>query len=91
MHGLLEQHWRDVSASGLTGALAPFQIGIFSDHVLPEFILPPCQFFLVSNDFFGAELLVLCQRDKTKVHMGRFLVYMHHGGYDRVFLLMFFA
>ena len=66
----------------LAGTLTTLQYRILLDHVFPELVLPPCQLFLVAHDLLGAEPLVLCQRDKRKVHMGRFLVHMHHGGYN---------
>ena len=75
-------------APGFAGALAALQIGVFFDHVLPKSVLPLRQLPLVADDLLGGEPLVRCQRDKGKVHMGRFLVHMHHGGYDRVFGLI---
>ena len=66
-------------SSGFAGAFAALQIGIFLDHMLPKPVLPLRQFLLVADNFFGAESPVLRQRDKAKVHMGRFLVHMHHG------------
>ena len=72
-------------SSSFAGAFAALQIGVFFDHVLPEPVLPLRQLLLVADDLLGAEPPVRCQRDEAKVHMGRFLVHMHHGGYDRVF------
>ena len=76
-------------APGFAGALAALQIGVFFDHVLPEPVLPLRQLLLVADDFLGGEPLVRCQRDKAKVHMGRFLVHMHHGGYNGFGILVF--
>ena len=89
MDGLLEQPRRDMVAPGFAGAFAAFQIGIFFDHVLPKSVLPLRQLLLVADDFLGAEPSVLRQRDKAKVHMGRFLVHMHHGGYNGFRVLVF--
>ena len=77
-------------APGLAGTLAPLQIGVFFDHMLPKPVLPLRQLLLVADNLLGAEPPVLRQRDKRKVHMGRFLVHMHHGGYDgfRVLVLL---
>ena len=76
-------------APGFAGALAALQVWVFLDHVLPKSVLPLRQLLLVAYDFLGAEPPVLRQRDKAKVHMGRFLVHMHHGGYDRFRVLVF--
>ena len=86
---LLEHPWRDMVAPGFAGAFATLQVGIFLDHVLPEPVLPLCQFLLVADDFLGTEPPIRRQRDKRKVHMRRFLVHMHHGGYDRFRVLVF--
>ena len=69
---------------------ATLQIWKLLDHVFPKLILPPGQLLFIAHDVFGAEPAVLRQRDKTKVHMGRFLVHMHHGGYNCLFGLMLF-
>ena len=55
----------------------------------PEPVLPLRQLLLVADDLLGAESLVLRQRDEAKVHMGRFLVHMHHGGYNCFLVLVF--
>ena len=67
-------------AARLAGTLAALQVGVFDDHVLPELVLPPAQFLFVAYDFFGTEPAIRRQGDKRKVHMGRLLVHMHHGG-----------
>ena len=77
-------------APGQAGALATLQIWKLLDHVFPKLILPPGQLLFIAHDVFGAEPAILRQRDKTKVHMGRFLVHMHHGGYNCLFGLMLF-
>ena len=86
---LLEHPWRDMVAPGFTGTLAAFQIGVFFDHMLPKPVLPLRQLFLVAYDFFCTEPPVLRQWDERKVHMGRFLVHMHHCGYNCFLVLMF--
>ena len=84
-----EHPWWDMVASGFAGAFAALQIRVFFDHMLPKPVLPLRQLFLVAYDFFGAEPPVLCQRDKRKVHMGRFLVHMHHRRYNCFRFLIF--
>ena len=75
-------------APGLAGTLTALQIRELLDHVFPELILPPGQLLFVAYNIFGTEPAVLRQRDKTKVHMGRFLVHMNHSGYNCLFGLM---
>jgi len=75
-------------ASGFAGTLAALQIGVFFDHMLPKPVLPLRQLFLVAYDFFCTEPPVLRQWDERKVHMGRFLVHMHHSGYNGFRVLM---
>ena len=87
---LLEHAGRNVVAPGQAGAFAALQIREFLDHVFPELILPPGQLLFVAHNVFGAKPAILGQRDKTKVHMGRFLVHMHHGRYNCLFGLMLF-
>ena len=76
-------------SSGFAGALAALQIRVFFDHMLPKPLLPLCQLLLIAYDILGTEPPVLCQWDKRKVHMGRFLVHMHHGGYNCFLVLVF--
>ena len=77
-------------AARLAGALAALQVGIFLNHVFPEPVLPPGQLLFVAHDLLGAQATVCGQWDKRKVHMGRFLVHMHHGGDDRFSGLVLF-
>ena len=67
-------------SSGYPGRFPTLQIGIKLHHVVPEVILPPGQILLVSHDLLGTEPPVGSDWDKRKVHVGRFLVHMHHGG-----------
>ena len=69
-------------AARLAGALAALQVGVPLDHVFPEIVLPPGQLLFVAHDLLGTQAAVCGQWDKRKVHMGRFLVHMHHGGDD---------
>ena len=66
----------------LACALTALQVGVFFDHVFPELVLPPGQLLFVAYDLLGAESAIWCQGDKRKVHMGCFLIHMHHGGND---------
>ena len=89
-HRFLEQPGRDVGSAGSTGGFPTLKIRVLFDHVLPKFILPLGQLLFVADDILGTEPLIRGQRGKTKVHMGRFLVHMHYGGYDcfgRLFFL----
>lgn len=88
MNHFLEYSRWNMAASGLAGTLTALQIGIFLDHMLPKPVLPLRQLLLVTNDFLGAEPSVLRQRDKRKVHMGCFLVHMHHSRYNCFWVLM---
>ena len=63
---------RDMVAPGQAGALATLQIWKLLDHVFPKLILPPGQLLFIAHNIFGAKPAILGQRDKTKVHMGRF-------------------
>src|SRR5699024_70539 len=87
---LLEDAGRDMVAARLACALAALQVGVFLDHVLPELVLPPGQLLFVAHDVLGTQAAVRRQWDKRKVHMGRFLVHMHHGGEYCFFGLLFF-
>ena len=80
---LLEDAGRDMVAARLAGALPALQVGVFYDHVFPEFVLPSSQLLFVAHDLLGAQATVCCQGNKGKVHMGCLLVHMHHGGDDR--------
>ena len=64
---LLEDTKRDMVAARLTGTLAARQVGIFSNHVFTELVLPPGRLLFVAYDFFGSESAVCSQRDKRKV------------------------
>ena len=57
--------------------------------VVASRFLPAAQLLPVADDVLGAEPLVGGQRDKTKVHMGRSLVHMHHCGDHGLLRLMF--
>src|SRR5699024_7888947 len=87
---ILKYAGRDVVAPGQAGAFAALQIWELLDHVFPKLILPPGQLLFIAHNVFGAEPAVLSQRDKAKVHMGRFLVHMHHSRYNCLFGLMLF-
>ena len=75
---LFEHSGWDVVTSGLAGTFPTLQVGIFPHHVFPELVLPLGQLFLISHNLLGAEPAIRSHRDKRKVHMGRFLVHMHH-------------
>ena len=85
MHRFFEEPGRDMGPACLTGAFTAFQLRVSLHHVLPKLVLPPGQLFLVPHDFLSS---ILRQRDKTKVHMGRFLVHMHHGRDNGIRILM---
>ena len=66
----------------LAGALPTLQVGIFLHHVGVKIILPLRQIRPVAYDFFGAQAVVLCQRNKSQVEVGRFLVHVYHRRHD---------
>jgi hypothetical protein len=47
--------------------------------------LPLGQALLIAQHGFSGQLALLGDGDKAKVHMGRCLVHMHHGGDDILF------
>src|SRR5699024_11434554 len=69
MGHLLEDTRRDVVTARLACALAALQVGVLCNHVFPELVLPPGQFFLVAYDLLGTKSSVWRQGDKRKVHM----------------------
>lgn len=68
--------------AGFSKDFAAFRLGVSLNHMFKELVLPPDQLLLVAHDLRGTQSFILRQRDKTKVHMGIFLVQMHHGGQD---------
>ena len=58
------------------------QVGIFSTHVGVKIVLPLRQIRPVAYDFFGAQAVVLCQRNKSQMQVGCFLVHVYHCRHD---------
>jgi len=69
----------------LTGTFPTLQVGIFLHHISVKIVLPFCQVRPVADDFFSAQTVVLRQRDKDQMQMGRFLVHVHHRRYNIFF------
>ena len=87
VNGILEEPRRDMGAPGLAGRFPTFQIRIEFHHVAPEVILPLGKILLVSNNLLGTEPVIGRDGNKTKVHVGRFLVHMHHSRNISCFIL----
>ena len=66
----------------LAGTFATLQIGIFLDHVFPILVLPLSELLLLPKISLAHSLLSSVSGTKQRVHMGRFLVQMHHSGYN---------
>ena len=66
----------------LAGALPTLQVRIFLHHVGVKVILPLRQVRPVADDLFGAQAVVLCQRHKGQMQVGRFLVHVYHRRHD---------
>lgn len=65
-----------------TGALPTFQIRVFFYHVGVKIVLPLCQVCPVAADFFCTQPVILRQRHKGQMQVGRFLVHVYHGRDD---------
>ena len=66
----------------LYGRCAALQFRPALRHASIEIVLPADHVFLVAEDFFCGQPVVLCQRHKTQVQVGCRLIQMHHSGDD---------
>ena len=79
---LLEQTGGDMLPACLAGALPTLQVGIFLHHIGVKIVLPLCQVCPVADNLLCTQAVVLCQRDKDQMQVGRFLVHVYHGRHD---------
>lgn len=66
----------------LAGAFPTLQVGIFLHHVGVKIILPLRQVCPVADNLLSAQAVVLCQRNKGQMQVGRFLVHVYHRRHD---------
>ena len=66
----------------LAGTFPTLQVGIFLHHIGVKIVLPLRQVCPVADNFFGAQAVVLCQRNKGQMQVGRFLVHVYHRRHD---------
>ncbi|SJP35297.1 Uncharacterised protein [Clostridioides difficile] len=66
----------------LAGTLPTLQVGIFHHHIGVKIVLPLRQVCPVANNLFSAQAVVLCQRNKGQMQVGRFLVHVYHRRHD---------
>ena len=73
---LFEKPGGDMLPACLAGAFPTLQVRIFFHHIGVKIVLPLCQIRPVADDFFRAQAVVLCQRNKGQMQVGRFLVHV---------------
>ena len=66
----------------LAGAFPTLQVGVLLHHTGVKIVLPLRQIGPVADNFFGAQAVVLCQRHKDQVQMGRFFIHVYHSRND---------
>ncbi len=66
----------------LAGTLPTLQVGIFLHHIGVKIVLPLRQVCPVADNLFSAQAVVLCQRNKGQMQVGRFLVHVYHRRHD---------
>ncbi len=66
----------------LAGAFPTLQVGIFLHHIGVKIVLPLRQVCPVADNLLGAQAVVLCQRNKDQMQVGRFLVHVYHRRHD---------
>ena len=66
----------------LAGTLPTLQVGIFHHHIGVKIVLPLRQVCPVADNLFSAQAVVLCQRNKGQMQVGRFLVHVYHRRHD---------
>ena len=80
--GMVEKPGGDMLPACLAGAFPTLQVGIFLHHVGVKIVLPLRQIRPVAYDFFGAQAVVVCQRNESQMQVGCFLVHVYHGRHD---------
>ena len=79
---LFEQPGGDMLPARLAGAFPTLQVGVLLHHTGVKIVLPLRQIGPVADNFFGAQAVVLCQRHKDQVQMGRFFIHVYHSRND---------
>ena len=70
-------------ASGLSCWRSPtLQVGVFLHHIGVKIVLPLRQVCPVADKLLCAQAVVLCQRNKGQMQVGRFLVHVYHRRHD---------
>ena len=64
------------------GTLPTLQVGIFHHHIGVKIVLPLRQVCPVADNLLCAQAVVLCQRNKGQMQVGRFLVHVYHRRHD---------
>ena len=76
---LIKCRWK-VLTSGLRGVFTTLQFWVTLHHMPPIGILPLYQLLAVADDLFSTEPTIGRKRDKSNVHMRRFLIHMDNCG-----------
>ncbi|VIF57816.1 Uncharacterised protein [Clostridioides difficile] len=66
----------------LAGTLPTLQVGIFHHHIGVKIVLPLRQVCPVADNLLCTQAVVLCQRNKGQMQVGRFLVHVYHRRHD---------
>ena len=66
----------------LAGSFPTLQVWILLHHIGVKIVLPFCEVGSVPDNLLCTQAVVLCQRDKDQIQMGRFLVHVYHRRHD---------
>ena len=66
----------------LAGTLPTLQVRIFLHHIGVKIVLPLRQVCPVADNLLCTQAVVLCQRNKGQMQVGRFLVHVYHRRHD---------
>ena len=69
----------------LAGTFPTLQVGIFLHHIGVKIVLPFCEVGSIPYNLLCTQAVVLCQRDKDQMQVGRFLVHVYHRRHDIFF------
>ena len=79
---LFEKPGGDMLPACLAGAFPTLQVGIFLHHIGVKIVLPLRQVCPVADNLLCTQAVVLCQRNKGQMQVGRFLVHVYHRRHD---------
>ncbi len=79
---LFENPGGDMLPACLAGTFPTLQVGIFLHHIGVKIVLPLRQVCPVADNLLSAQAVVLCQRNKGQMQVGRFLVHVYHRRHD---------